>query len=440
MNISSFFQRSPLAAPPGESFHRYFREGTLIAAAVILLCAASSDGLAAGPGQVEKRARQADQEKEKKKETPAKKEEAPREAAKDKDAVREAQKPVEKPVAVPDPKPVPTKERRDPGEQDKEAVRGTPREREISEEERKAGETGTREGDRRIHQRDPVEVREKRREEPSGGGPNIIIRPPKKVRPPVTPDDPGDVTPPVPPPPGGGGYVPPPIRPRHPRDVYPEVIIIEHWYYEGDYLFDDDPLPEYIFGDYSDNEQFVIPLPFGDILPWEVGELFLMKLKDIEAEGYGNSLMICIVQTIDEMPYKEFVARFEWDEEEFEYYDTLSPRSFLLSLPVSSVLRLLGDRSVRWIGEYRPDYKIVPGPRNAAVFISSFDGDRMEFRRDLEEIGVEVENYDEKTGEYLIRTDFDCYFDLADLWWVESVSSEPRRVAAGPAAAGIPSE
>ena len=412
----------------------------MIAAAVILLCVVSSDGFTAGPGQVEKRAKQAGQEKEKNKETPAKKEEAPKEAAKTRDAEREAQKPVEKPVAVPDPKPAPTKERRDSGDQDKEAVLRKAREREASEEERKAGETGVREGDRRIHQRNPVEVREKRREEPSGGGPNIIIRPPKKVRPPDTPDEPGDVNPFVPPSPGGGGYVPPPIRPRPPWGVYPEVIIIEHWYYEGDYLFDDDPLPEYIFDDYSDNEQFVIPLPFGDILPWEVGELFLMKLKDIEAEGYGNSLMICIVQTIDEMPYREFVERFEWEEGEFEYYDTLSPRSFLLSLPVSSVLRLLEDRSVRWIGEYRPDYKIVPGPRNAAVFISSFDGDRNEFRRDLEEIGVEVEDYNEKTGEYLIRTDYDCYLDLADLWWVESVSSEPRRVAAGPAGAEFPVE
>ena len=433
MNISSFFQRSPLAAPHGARFHRFFRGGTLIAAAVILLCAVSSDGLTAGPGQVEKRAKQAGQEQEKKKETPSRAEEAAREAAKKKAVEQEAQKPVEKPVPVPDPKPVPTKERRDSGDREKEAVLRKTREREASEEERKAGDTEAREGDRRIHQRNPVEVREKRREEPSGGGPNIIIRPPKKVRPPVTPDEPGDVNPPIPPTPGGGGYVPPPIRPRPPWGVYPEVIIIEHWYYERDYLFEDDPLPEYIFDDYSDNEPFVIPLPFGDILPWEVGELFLMKLKDIEAEGYGNSLMICIVQTLDEMPYREFVDRFEWDEEEFEYYDTLSPRSFLLSLPVSSVLRLLGDRSVRWIGEYRPDYKIVPGPRNAAVFISSFDGDRNEFRRDLEEIGVEVEDYDEKTGEYLIRTDYDCYLDLADLWWVESVSSEPRRVAAGPA-------
>ncbi|MCU0639623.1 MAG: hypothetical protein MUF59_07120 [Candidatus Krumholzibacteria bacterium] len=439
MSASSSLRKSPEAAKRAAGFHRFIRHGTLIAAAAILFCAASSDDLAAGPGQVEKRAKQAGQEKEKNKETPAKKEEAPKEAAKTRDAEREAQKPVEKPVPVPDPKPVQAKERRDSGEQDKETVRGTERERKISEEERKAGDTGTREGDRRIHQRNPVEVREKRREEPSGGGPNIIIRPPKKVRPPDTPDEPGEVTPPGPPN-HGGGYLPPPIRPRHPWGVYPEVIIIEHWYYEGDYLFDDDPLPEYIFDDYSDNEPFVIPLPFGDILPWEVGELFLMKLKDIEAEGYGNSLMICIVQTIDEMPYREFVGRFEWDEGEFEYYDTLSPRSFLLSLPVSSVLRLLGDRSIRWIGEYRPDYKIVPGPRNAAVFISSFDGDRMEFRRDLEELGVEVEDYDEKTGEYLIRTDYDCYFDLADLWWVESVSSEPRRVVAGPDAAGYPTE
>ena len=147
--------------------------GPLTAAAAILLCAATSDGLAAGPGQVEKRAKQAGQEKEKNKETPVKKEEAPKEAPKARDAEREAQKPVEKPAPVPDPKPVQTKERRDPGEQDKEAVRGTPRERESSEEERKAGDTGTREGDRRIHQRNPVEVREKRREEPSGGGPNI---------------------------------------------------------------------------------------------------------------------------------------------------------------------------------------------------------------------------------------------------------------------------
>lgn len=432
MSASSSLQRSSEAAKREASFCRIFRGGTLTAAVVILLCAATSDGLAAGPGQVEKRAKQAEQEKEKNKETPAKKEETPREAAKKKAAEQEAQKPVEKPVPVPDAKPVPTKERRDSGEGEKEDVRGTARERESSEEGRKAGDTGTREGDRRIHQRNPVEVREKRREDPTGGGPNIIIRPPKMVRPPDTPDDPGNVYPP-PPPTQGGGYVPPPIRPRRPWGGYPEVIIIEHWYYEGDYLFDDDPLPEYIFDDYSDNEPFVIPLPFGDILPWEVGELFLMKLKDIEADGYGNSLMICIVQTQDEMPYREFVDRFEWDEDEFEYYDTLSPRSFLLSLPVSSVLRLLGDRSVRWIGEYRPDYKLVPGPRNAAVFVSSFDGDRMEFRRDLEELGVEVEDYDEKTGEYLIRTDYDCYLDLADLWWVESVSSEPRRVATGPA-------
>ncbi len=382
------FKRSPCAR----------RNVFFLAAALILAFSAIyPERLPAGPGQEEKNSRQQQEKKGKKKEAGTKTEET----AKETEGRKTGEQQVHRKEDTVRNRDRAVKEARDPVDDDSEAE-----------------ESERKDGDRRIHRRFPEQVREKRMEEP-GGRTNFIVRPPREPKPPAPRVN-------VPP------RVPPaivPVRPHPPMPDYPEIIMIEHWYYEDDYGYYDDPLPDYIFDDYSDNEPFIIPLPFGNIIPWEVGELFLMKLKDIEAEGYGNSLMVCIIQTQDEMSYGDFLDRYRWDTDEFEYYDTLSGRSFLLSIPVSSALRLLGEPSVRWIGEYRPDYKIVQGPRNATVFVSSFEGDRMEFRRDLRELDLDVPGFDEKTGEYLVHADYDCFYDIADLWWVESVSSEPRLAA-----------
>ncbi len=171
-----------------------------------------------------------------------------------------------------------------------------------------------------------------------------------------------------------------------------------------------------------DNELYGISLPFGPILPWEVGEFYLIRLKNLEEKGYGGSMMVTIVQTMDEMGWEEFLGRFGDAITDVLYYGSIGRTSFLVGMTVSDILDLMVDDGIRWVGELYPEYKIVPGGRNSKFFVRSLEGDTTGFRRELRDTGVFVMGFDSDTQEYYVRSSQDIYDMVAKLWWVARVS------------------
>ena len=300
------------------------------------------------------------------------------------------------------------------------------------------GRVAAEEDDKRTKRKDPDRGRETRRErvdpdrtrgrkERGETGrqvhDNAIRRPrrPSRPRVPVRPSDPGTIS--------GSGYVKPEYWciGRGPRDFnlgHVEIIVIDRFLpdmYDG---YTDPFTDEHVEGLFNENS-FFIALPFGSILPWEVGEDFLIWLRSLEDDGQEQASVICIIQMMEPGGFDDFLARFGREDEEIIYYDTLSDRSFLASVPVRAISRLLSDTGIRWVGEYRDEYKIVPGGNGLKIYISSLEGDRDEFRADLEASGLKIEGFREITGEYVVRGRQDTLFELAGLWWVGRISGRP---------------
>lgn len=269
---------------------------------------------------------------------------------------------------------------------------------------------------------------DRRRELPDPRRPRDPVLPGKKIpgvipdRPPKDPDH-------------GGGWVrpdrppiipdPPGIHP-HPPIILPPIHPPRPPYYPPPYIIDDGDDMNWIeVPDFMWDDPYTITLPFGTIMPWEIGEFFLIRLKDLEDEGYGESMIIVIVQMQDEMAWEEFLDVYAALITDVRYYGNVGPCSFLVAVPVTTMLDLLVDTGIRWAGEFRPIYKIEPGGRNQKFYVRSLEGDQMEFRRQLSDVGLDVISYEPETGEYAVFSALDLYEEVAGLWWVASVSSRP---------------
>lgn len=86
-------------------------------------------------------------------------------------------------------------------------------------------------------------------------------------------------------------------------------------------------------------------------------------------------------------------------------HESIGEAAFLARLPQDALPLLQAKPYVRWIGEYRAEYKyrasavLSPGARPEAQ-IYSLDGDRPEFRADLARLGIPVRSFDEVTQSY----------------------------------------
>lgn len=215
---------------------------------------------------------------------------------------------------------------------------------------------------------------------------------------------------------GGGGYIFPPW----PRDPwYPPYVDIDYVFihYDYDYIYQ----PVIITG-LEDDGIYGISLPFGPIVPWEVGELYLIRLKNLEENGFGGTMLTSIVQTNEVMGWEQFLVRHQSDITDVIYYGRVGRTSFLVGMTVSDILDLMVNEGIRWVGELYPEYKIVPGGRNSKFYVRSLEGDTVGFRRELRDIGAIVMGFDRETQEYFVRSGSDNYDAVAKLWWVARVS------------------
>ena len=168
---------------------------------------------------------------------------------------------------------------------------------------------------------------------------------------------------------------------------------------------------------------YLIHLPFGTIEPRGMDEEFLALLNDLWHDGLQEALLVCIVQTYRAMDVDRFELFFRRDDE-VTIYGSFSSHSFLALLPVRSVFELLDDPRIRWVGEYKPYYKINDSVKLwdwDGVFIFPLERDRDEFRDDLLEAGLTPDFYDEEIGFYFIPAEPYELEALSEFWWVAEV-------------------
>jgi len=168
---------------------------------------------------------------------------------------------------------------------------------------------------------------------------------------------------------------------------------------------------------------YLIHLPFGIIEPRELEADFIDLLNELWRDRMRDALLVCIVQTYRSMDVDRFELFFRRDDE-VAIYGSINPYSFLVLLPVRTVFELLEDPRIRWIGEYKPYYKINENVKlwdwdGALVFPLESDWD--EFRDDLTEAGLAPDFYDEELGFYFVPAETYELEAIAEFWWVAEV-------------------
>ena len=110
-------------------------------------------------------------------------------------------------------------------------------------------------------------------------------------------------------------------------------------------------------------------------------------------------------------------------------YEPLSRGAFIARTPVSSIKDLRSLSVIRWVGEYKSEYKysseqavsVKPG-----AFVFALEGDRPEFRDDLQNLGLEIKTFDTTNRFYVVSADYEKFPEIAELWWVKGITKEPE--------------
>jgi hypothetical protein len=220
-------------------------------------------------------------------------------------------------------------------------------------------------------------------------------------------------------PPGPGGRRPPP-----PPGGYHDgdIIIID----EDIIVLPPPPLYPHVGSEYI-GSMYEISLPCGVIEPDGIEPAFLEKIEHIREIGRGDSLLVCLFQTIDPMTSEEINYLFMHG---VTFYRFLSSYTAIIDLSVQDIFLLVMDlANFRWIGDYKPEYKYWHEPpessRRGAYVVSLF-GDSNEFREDLKHIGIQVVTYYEDTEDYYVIAEWEHFPEIAGFWWVEKVHKEPE--------------
>ena len=183
-------------------------------------------------------------------------------------------------------------------------------------------------------------------------------------------------------------------------------------------------LREYVFlHPYIERDPYLIHLPFGTIRPREIADGFIDLLNGLWEDGMQDALLVCIIQTYMEMDVDRFDLFFD-AEDEVTVYGSFNPRSYLALISVESIFELLEDPRVRWIGEYKPHYKINDSARlweHNGAFVFPLEDDSIEFRDDLRSIYLAPEFYDEELGFYFVPADNYELEAISEFWWVGEV-------------------
>jgi len=80
---------------------------------------------------------------------------------------------------------------------------------------------------------------------------------------------------------------------------------------------------------------------------------------------------------------------------------------------------------VRWIGEYKPEYKYHPissTRKRPRAFLYSLGGDKSEYRGDLQRLGITIYAYNDIGHFYHVVLDDVSFKEIAEsLWWVKGI-------------------
>jgi len=151
------------------------------------------------------------------------------------------------------------------------------------------------------------------------------------------------------------------------------------------------------------------------------------RVQQMVDEKTAEEKIVCILQIQEQMTLGDVINLLELG---VKVYDPIGRRGAIVRLPASVIDELRTRPYIRWIGEYKPEYKYDPVPstsRKPGALIYPLGGDRPEYRADLQQLGITIRGYDSIAGFYDVILDVSRFGEVAsDLWWIKGIAKDPE--------------
>ncbi|MBN1673048.1 MAG: choice-of-anchor D domain-containing protein [Kiritimatiellae bacterium] len=169
-----------------------------------------------------------------------------------------------------------------------------------------------------------------------------------------------------------------------------------------------------------------------DIYPAAGSQAGLAEGASVFKGPDGQEFAVCILQMGEEATLGHLVDLLELG---VAVYRKTGYRASIVRIPRRRLATVAAREYVRWIGEYRTEYRYRPAdgaaPDGPAI-LHTLDGDHAAHRADLARLGISVEGYDPTAESYRVHLDRAQFEQAAEqLWWVRGVSrpAEKRLLA-----------
>ena len=137
----------------------------------------------------------------------------------------------------------------------------------------------------------------------------------------------------------------------------------------------------------------------------------------------GREQVVCVIQ-INQSPALGDIANLL--EAGVRFYGPLKPDTILARIPLDSVNGLSAISIIQSVAPYGPEYKAIePGQQEVkyGAYLYLFDGDRPEYRADLDRLGLTIRSYDSSSIMYVVDMDPKRIGWLAEqLWWIRGIA------------------
>ncbi|MBI4802055.1 MAG: S8 family serine peptidase [Elusimicrobia bacterium] len=152
------------------------------------------------------------------------------------------------------------------------------------------------------------------------------------------------------------------------------------------------------------------------------------KVKGIIRPEDQDKEIIVIIQFEEGISLNQTIGLYELG---LTYLDGIGDSAIIAKIPLSAVEKFKKLPFIRWIGEYKDEYKFNPAPSKSGKkgsYIYPLDTGRSEYEQSLKNLGIAVDHYNEITNSYYAVLDEGDFPRVAKLWWVRWIKKEPEEV------------
>jgi len=160
-----------------------------------------------------------------------------------------------------------------------------------------------------------------------------------------------------------------------------------------------------------------------------VSQAKLEKLPEVHKRVVEEPIVV-LIQLSRTMSLRERLLLFDSDIKIYEE----KALTLIAKLPVGVVRIVANMPFVRWIGEFKPEYKYSADRQISMkkwVFIYPLDEGTDEHENDLRNLGIRIEKYYPNENLYIVETNESEFPRIAQLWWVRWIQREPMEYPEG---------